>query len=379
MVLYRILTLVAAFLLAFTPVARAEGLSPLPELSAQFDLNGYAANTDTITKEFPDIPNVAFELSLPKTWIERSALGQSYGELIRYEGPAVGDVRPYFSFKRIALKRENTAAHELVSYLLKQAYVLRSIHEIDDRNVEALYVLVNEAGDDFAVRAKIRIVGPDMLMAEYGVPIRGFDRMRDEQTFAVRSFKYLKDSKDTIEKRVERTYFRALRFYYPASWVFDKEESSAENRVRLTLVNKGDNGEEVGKIKITLLSTASLKDDEGKKVFNVDVSGELKDIRKRYEDAKYVFGPTIENRKPDLNLPTSFATLNAYQMQVKTGQYDTDALASAHNEVWLTVFRTSGPLDRTYVVEMLTPSRSENLYMWSVNTRTYELILKSIQ
>lgn len=376
----RILTVLVLFSLAFQPVAHAEGLRPLPELGPAFDLNAYAASTDTLTKSFPDIPHVSFEISLPKTWVERTTLGQSYGELLRYEGPAFGDVRPYFSFSRHKVLRENSAKHELIAFLLQRAYVLRSLKDQDDRNVEAMYVLVDNKGDEYAVRAQVRILGHDMLIAEYAVPVRAWETEVDAQTFAMKSFKFLKDTQDTIEKRIERSYFRSLRFYYPASWVFVKEVPMADNEVRLVLSNKDDNGNEAGQIVVTAMSNKSLKDEFGKKVFGVDVPAAIKAVRKTYEDRMFVFGDTIENRKPELNLPASFSALNAYRLHVRKGQFDTDTLGSATHELWIAVFKTKDDIrERTFIVELFTPSRQRDPYMWAVNTRAFEILLKSMQ
>lgn len=371
--------LLLAVCLAVPAYSLAEELIPLPELSPEFQLDAYAAGTDTIRKEFPEIPNVGFELSLPKTWVERSALGMSYGELIRYEGPAVGDVRPYFSFKRMPVKRENTARMELIAYLIKQGFVLRAIKDIDERNVEALYVTVNDAGDSFGVRAQIRINGPDMLLGEYAVPITAWNELRDEQTFAQKSFKFLDDVADPIEKRVERSYFKALRFYYPASWMFTGEQTPAENTVHINFANRSETGVEGGRIRITLTSTKPLKDEKAKDIFKVDVPTMLKAARKSYEDRNYIIGKTVENRAPTLNVATSFAALNAYELHPKATNYDVDNLPLATHELWLAVFRTKGDVPKTFVVELYTPSRTQDIYLWSINTRAFELILKSIQ
>ncbi|NBX65747.1 MAG: hypothetical protein EBQ96_01985 [Proteobacteria bacterium] len=372
------LLLLAAWV-AFPFAGRAEELIPLPELSPEFQLEAYAAGTDTIRKEFEEIPTVGFELSLPKVWVERSALGMSYGELVRYEGPAVGDVRPYFSFKRVPVKRENTARMELIAYLLKQGYVLRAIKEIDDRNVDALYVTVNDSGDSFGVRAQIRINGSDMLMGEYAVPITAWNELRDEQTFALKSFKFLKDVADPIEKRVERTYFKVLRFFYPASWLFLGEQTPAENTVSINFANRSETGVEGGRIKITVASTKPLKDEKSNDVFKVDVPEMLKAARKSYETRNFIIGKTLENRAPVLNIPVSFAALNAYELHTKTTEYEVDNLPLATHELWLAVFRTKAIVPKTYVVELFTPSRTQDIYLWSINTRAFEIILKSIQ
>lgn len=359
-------------------VCRADTLQPLPELSRGFNLSTYAGTTDSIKKDLPDVPDIAFEISLPKNWIERSALGQSYGEIVRYDGPPLGDTRPYFSLKRLQMKRENSARLELIAYMLKQGYVLRSLKEIDDRNVEALYVVTDKT-DSFAVRTIGRIIGPALVLAEYGLPLQAWDYLRDEQTFAIRSFKFLKDSAEHIEQRLERSYFKALHFSYPASWGFVSETAPQDNIVHVTIANMGDGGLEVGRMRLTLVSPRSLKDEGNETDFPVDVTAMLKDIRKSYEDREYVFGRTLETRKPDLHLQTGLAMLETYELRRRLSQYEAADHAPVTHELWLAVFRTIQEPVKTYVVELFTPSRGQDIYLWSINSRAFEIVLKSIQ
>jgi hypothetical protein len=363
------------------PIARAETLIPMPVLSQGFDLTAYAAGTDTITKTIEGNHSIGFELSLPKTWIERTTLDQTYGELVRYEGPAYGDVLPFLSVHRLPMKRENTAKLELISYILKQNYVLRALNVTSDRAVEAVYVMVNKAGDSFVVRAKAKINGADFLLAEYGVPARAFEEQRDAQTFAMGSFKFLNDTNTAIENRVERTYFKALRFYYPASWVFVGEETPSDNRVSIKFSSKAESGFETGRIKLTLVSNASLKDTKNKNAFAVDVPGLLKETRKSFEDTGYLFGQKIESKKPDLNIKTNFAVQDAYDLHLKTSEYESQKMGAVTHELWLAVFNVVGAdgEQKIYVAELFTPARAQDLYLWSVNTRAFEIILKSIQ
>lgn len=372
--------LLAALCLIWAQGAQAEALQPLPELSKSFDLVAYAATTETVKKEFPGLPNVAFEISLPKSWPERIAMGQSYGEIARFDGPAFGDVRPYFSFKRIAVNRENSAKNELISYLLRMNYVLRAIKERDDRNVEALYVIADpQTGDSFVIRAVMRIMGPEMLLAEYALPMQAWDKKRDEQTFAISSFKFLKDSTETIEKRIERSYFKQLRFHYPASWFFEGESAPVDNRVTTRLVTNGETGSEAGRIHLTLVSPRSLKDTEDKRDYPVDVPEILKEMRKTYTDRGYDVSASVESFAPDLNIQTAFGVVDVYNLSRRVTNYETDRLQPVTQELWVAVFRGTGPQAKTYIAEMLTPSRNQDLYQWAVNTRAFKIILKSIQ
>lgn len=369
--------LLILFLLAAP--ARAEELHPLPDLSKDFDLTAYAKATDSVTKDFPNIPNGSFKLSLPKSWMERVAIGQDYGEIARFDGPAIGDVRPYFSYKRMQLPRENTAKLELISYLLRSNYTLRSMREIDDRNVEAMYVLIDEHNDSYVVRSMMRIIGPDAYLAEYAVPVTAWDNMRDAQTFAVRSFKFLKDSAEAIEKRTERTYFKSVRFYYPASWVFEGEEIPSDNMVVQKLASKDRGNQLSGNVRLTVISTRSLKDTAVMQTFNVSIPPVLRGIRKMYETKGFIIDESLESRKPALNVPVTFSTMNVYNLRERLTQYDTDQKAPVTKELWIAVFTSTGPDAKTYVAELFTPSRNTDMYSWSTNTRAFEIILKSIQ
>ncbi len=373
---FRILLILCLFAL---PATAAENLQPLPELSKGFDLQAYAAGTDTVAKDFPNIPNGSFKISLPKNWMERVAIGQDYGEIARFDGPAIGDVRPYFSYKRIGLARENTAKLELISYLLRSNYTLRGLREIDTRNVEALYVLVDDKNDSYIVRSMMRIIGPDAYLAEYALPVSAWNTMADTQVFAVKSFKFLRDSADPIEKRRERTYFKSLRFYYPESWIFEGEDMPADNIVVERLASKDQNNQLSGNIRLTVVSPRSLKDEMVEKEFTLNIPAMLKEIRKSYETKGFIVDAAVESRKPELNLPVSFSAMDIYNMRVRLTQYDTDQKAAVSKELWIAVFTSSGPIPKTYIAELFTPSRNTDMYAWSTNSRAFEIILKSIQ
>lgn len=373
-----ILALGLSAFLAAVP-ASAAGLLPLPELSSGFNLTTYAGSTDMVHKDFPEIAGVSFEIALPKTWTERIAISQDFGEIARFDGPAYGDVRPYFSFKRLQVHHEISGQMQLMTYLLKQGSVLRSLKQLDDRNIEALYVNIDSNGDSYVVRAMGRIMGPTMLLAEYALPVAVWDQLRDEQTFAMRSFKFLKDSAEPIETRIERTYFKALKFFYPQSWTFTKEVVPADNMVTVRLATKGETGLEAGRINLSVFAQKSLKNDADLRKYPVDVPETLKTLRKQYEDSGYIIGKTIEHKKPDLNLPVTFSALDIYEVERRTTMYETDKKQPVTHELWIAVFQTKGLLPKTYVVEMFTPARMQDLYQWAINTRAFEIILKSIQ
>ncbi len=377
----RFLAFLAVVFLSFLPCgARAEGLKPLPELSKDFDLAGYAAKTDSITKSFDDIPLLGFTVSLPKNWVERSVLGQQYGELIRYEGPVYGDVRPYFSVKRLQIGRENTARLELVTYLLRQGYVLRSMREIDDRHIEAMYVIYDQSGgSDFAVRVVGRIAGPEMDLAEYAIPVAAWDDQLDEQTFAIRSFKFLKDSDAPIEKSVLRVYYDTFQFEYPASWIFGSEEAPADNRATISLINQGELETRIGDFRLTVLSSTSLKDHANRQFYPINIPDQIKAIRKKYEERGFVIGERIESRKVALGFKASFNAVDVYRVsQIKT-KYQTNEKPPQTDELWLGVFASAAPDHRVYIAELFTPMREHDLYAWALNTRAFELIVKTIK
>ncbi|HEY8964128.1 MAG TPA: hypothetical protein VIN59_06680 [Alphaproteobacteria bacterium] len=376
----RILAVLALIALLAAP-AGAQELKPLPELSPGFDLAGYATQTETVKRDYASLPNIAFEVSLPKTWVERAALGQDFGELTRFDGPAAGvDPRPYFSFKRLQVNRENSAKNEIIAYMLKSGYVLRGLKEIDDRNVEALYVLQDTMGASYGVRAMARIQGPSLLLAEYALPLEQWNDLHDQQTFATRSFKFTKDSDEPIEKRIERKYYKSLSFFYPASWIFEGETAIADNQVVLTLANPSDLGNKGGEIRLGLYSVRSLTAlDADPKAYPLDVPALLKDVTARKKAAGFDVGEPIEHRTPDLGIPTKFATMEIYGLRERKTEYDTLEKGPITQELWLVVFQTDEVTPRTIILELTTPARTQDIYLWSVNTRAFEIILKSIQ
>lgn len=362
------------------PVFAQDGaLRPLPELSQNFDLQAYASQTETITKRAENLGNISFQISLPNTWVERTALGQDYGELFRFTGPAFGDVRPYFSFRREQMKRENTAKGELVAHMLKSGYVLRGLKEIDARNVEAFYVKLDSNRDSYAIRARVRVQGDSLLMAEYAVPVHAFDVAADAQTYAIESFEFLSDSDAPVERRVRRIYHEVLKFSYPASWQFENEEVLGDNAALFELYNPGLHNMRNGVIRIQLYSGRHLSLPESRQRYPVSVPDLLRDIRARYEAERLIIGPNLENKQPDLGVKTKYASLDVYPVRRRVTDYETLRQEAVSQELWVALFQTDEQFPRTFLVEMITPAREQNVYVWSVNTRAFDLILQSIE
>lgn len=360
-------------------LAQDGGLRPLPQLTQEFDLTGYASQTDTISRTSDAIPYVSFKVSLPKNWTERTALGQSFGELYRFDGPAFGDVRPYFSLQREQMRRENTAKGELIAHMLKSGYVLRGLNEIDDRNVDAFYVKYSPNGDSFAVRARARVMGDSLVVAEYALPVHAFGDAADTQTFAMQSFEFLKDNDAPVERWIPRRYGPSVSFSYPASWRFVGEETDEVNQVRINLENQGSEGVVSGSIKLNVYSSRNLMLPESRERFEVDVPAILRGIKPRYEAERLVIGKHLETKVPKLDVPVKFSSLDVYPVRPRLTDYQTDRTPSANQELWVAMLQTDEAVPRTILVEMLTPAREHNVYVWGVNARAFEMILKSIK
>jgi hypothetical protein len=247
---------------------------------------------------------------------------------------------------------------------------------IDDRNVEAMYVMIDDSGDSYVVYARVRIMGHDMLVAEYGMPVRAWAKHKSQQIFAMRSFKFLKDSNTTIEERVERKYFESVQLFYPKSWLFLGEEVPQDNQIIIGLGVLNKTKTDAGRIRIAVIGEKSLKDARDPRIFVVDAPAYLRDLRATYENKGFVIGESIDSGKPDLNLPVTFSARDVYELRRKGTQYDTDKVEPITDELWVAVFKSG---NKTYVAELFTPSRKQNIYQWAVNTRAFEIILKSIQ
>lgn len=375
-----ILCLAALILLGGNKVSFAS-LKELPEVQ-KLSAEDFVKGTDVVDKDFEKERYLSLSFQIDKTWKETEfstlrnteSFGRLAGTLVHYRGELIGDVHPYFQVIAEEIPREISAKNWLVTYVLDQGYTLRSLKEISEDKFEAMYV-VTQGRDAFVVRSIGKKFGPRMIFAEYGVPTRAWERFMDYQTLTIKSFEVKGRDKAPIEKRSYYNYLQAIEFSYPKSWRIEKETSKEGNKLSVELISAREKQAVEGIISVDVFSTRSVKDLDDITIFSFDPLEEIKKVRARF-DTSFKIEELLEKKTYALPEKVSYQVTDVYAVESIKNKYDTFEDGEDTHELWFSVFAYN---NKYYVLTLVTPARTQNLYQWAVNSETFKELIESIQ
>jgi hypothetical protein len=357
-------------------------LRPLPGVET-LNAEDFIETTHQEQVSFEEDPSLSFSFQIHNDWerVREENLknvfsgGRLIGTVAEYFGAPMGPVRPFFRVQAERIEREISTKNWFLNYVLNRGYVLRSLEEWGENGgFEALY-LVQSGRDSFVVRAVGERLGPRMIIAEYGVPSEGWRSLSDYQTLIIQSFVMTGEDKDPIEEKEYYAYLEAIEFSYPKGWRLLNENTEAENRLYVELVNSIGSAQVVGNITVDVISTRSVKSFENIEIFNFDPSQEIKAIKQRFEQG-YKFEGLLEKKEYDLPETVSFQVSEVHALEPVQTIYDTYEDGLDTHELWFTVIYADM---KYYIFTLLTPSRSQDLYSWAVNKQSYENVIQSIR
>lgn len=367
-------------------VASADELKPLYAPEDVAALESYAKRSETVSQSFDEDEYLTFNVDLPQNWVSRqlaslknfSRRGRLHGDLARFDGRSVGDLRSHFRVRSVELPREISAKNWLMTYLLSNGYTLYSLQVNEDGSgFDAMYVIFSGTqGQGFIIRTRGIISGPRIILGEYVMPTGLWQQERDQQAFVVGSFSVEAEDQDWIEDKEFFTYLEALEFDYPNSWAITDRDDNAQNTLHVILDNNVFSRVSEGEIAISTSSTQSIKDFTSVESFDIDLPALVKRARDRIADKGYVIEGKSANRTLLLDHAFKLQRTEVYPLRPVVSEYDSGRQANVSHELWMTVLVNDG---RVIVSTLLTPSRDQDLYSWAVNARAYERIVGSIR
>lgn len=369
-------------------------LAPSPARAQSFDVSkiktipSYAAEMsdkqfEETTKQIEENPKgdryLQFTARVPKKWVrigermdddtgnlvdkdetEDTQLSRRLlGRIVKYYGVENFEASSRFEIQALELDHEITARNWFLSHILSNGYTLQGLKEVNNRRVEALYVLV-EKSIPYVVRTAAIINGPRMVLISYYCPEGEWKKERAMQERVINSFTFGTPENTRLE--IERTYafLDLLRFDYPASWRLIAPNISSIEGMNAKLLNTNDSNMLLGEINIRVVST------ESETSLPQEVGYLKEDIRKiGLEVGDLIETPSKYNFKPHVG----FARVEVYQAKA-------DSKRIQDHEYWLAIMSE----DRFYyIVSMVTPSRDADFYNWARNTEAFQIVIESMR
>lgn len=312
---------------------------------------------------------LSFSIRLPKDWtaevpppdaknIEKLSPSM-LGELARYVSPSRLTLRSSFTLEALQQTYEVSARNWLINYLLNNGHTLNALTEISEREVEALYVVVD--GDiTYAVRAKAFINGPRVIVARYFVPQEDYQAERTMQAQALNSFKLLKQQPGGIEKWKTFGFLDQSFFDYPESWTLKAPLIKSIERMRAMLYTGMIQGKPEGQINVYLSS----------RLLDTSLSAEVERYRDKLIDIpNYAMGPLIDSYDVPYSKDIDFGAMEAYKLIPQP-------ITMMHYELVVAVMQGR---DYYYMITLLTPARDAEFYIWSRNMRAFRVVVETMR
>lgn len=372
--------LFALLLLAVGAPAYAIGidLSKIPKVKvyeymppAQFE-----AVTKEVAERNPyDDALLSYKIRLPKKWTdnvqktqkgfskESGVLNANVLDIIaRYIGAPKNLVRSHITVEAQVMTYEISAQNWFVNFILSNGFSLTSLTEKSPREVEAMYVAV-EKDQAYAVRARIIINGPRLIMVRYYLPQENYEEEKVEQAQIVDSFALGNYSKERIEKQEEYGFLDQSYFNYPESWILREKSILSIERMSAMLYQESKDEEKSvleGHIKISVVS----------RLLKTTLAQEINAFKGALKIPHYTIGPLIETVK------------YKYDPSVKSGQaqiYELVPDDKVRLKSYELLVSISQGDDYYYITSLITASREQNFYSWARNMEAARIVNETMR
>lgn len=367
--------------------SHAQKYDPLP-VAQDMDKATFESQSQLIEKSFESQSKLDFKIRMPNNFIVNPNLqlknygknGVLYGQIFYAYGPSSYDLKSYLSVQSFELDRAISAKNWILSKALSDNYTVKGLISADNgREFDAFYIRLDKFERQEAVRSKGFLHEGKLLLVEYTVPIKLFNRDRDEQIHSIDSFEFVRSYNITPPEEIDSyEYLDSFMVKYPKSWVVIKKHEDLKNQHAVSFKTANENNFLFATANIMVISSRSLRDRVDDNIYPVNFSSIIKENKKMIEDFGFVAQPMLERRDYQLNYETDLKITEVYPLKKKKSHvFIDDKDRAVSHEFWLTVIKTPEENGKNYILSMLLPSRNSNFYQWSIAAEAYRIMVES--
>jgi hypothetical protein len=389
--IYRFLLCLVIFVGAIGCIAQAyaQGLEPLPAVQS-LDVTTFAENSREVVKTFEEDPFLGFTIQLPnKLTIKKDEnlknvkrANNLYGEVFYAYSPAIRDRRAYLQIVSHQVDRLISARDWFVNRALEDGFTIHAIESDKKGDVyETLYVRLDQFGNSEIVRSRGYWHEDRIITVDYVLPNLMWQDERDYQTLTLKSFEFNeKYPVSAPEEMVNYEYLESFSMQYPKSWRMDVENTNAVNEAHYDFKTVDRDNFIFATATVSVISSGSLRDRIDQTIYPVSFVKIIEDKQQEIDELGFKADTVMEQRTYDLNFESTLQTTEIYPLRRKTSDtyvsYEENPIV---REFWLTVIKTPEDKKKNYVLSMITPSRDENPYQWSLSAKFYENLVESLR
>jgi hypothetical protein len=375
--------------LSFQGFVKAEELlQPLPGVE-NTDINEFISQSRLEQITFEDDSLLDFQIQVPNDFRNKATSnlknlqkeGKIFGEVFTALGPAVGDKRPYVTVNSYELDRLITAKDWLVVRALQTGITLRGLEAEDDNHFDAFYVRLDEFGKTEVVRARGLRHQDRLVMIEYAIPIELWPADKDKQILTVQSFEFMKDYEViSPEIMIPFSYLNVFSLDHPVSWLVTNQTSGETNRFDLSVKTSDNNDFLLAETHFKLVSNRSLRDRIDRTVYPIKLPMIIREKMRMLEDRNFEADPILERHQYDLSITYDRQITEVYPLRKSVQSiYLTEDKKPISHELWLTVIQNKAQGGKNFVISMIAPSRTTDLYNWAISHKAYKDMIESIR
>lgn len=313
-------------------------------------------------------PKYEFDILLPKDWTyEPAATAMAPAlqkdipeDIARFKSPMIGTDQAIVTIQVVRLGYEISAENWLRNHALISGYTLQEKVSTQDNNRASMgYVLVRDLISTYVYTA-VQVTGDTAILARFESPLYLKEPLAFLQKRAIDSFRLILVSDNPVEKHEDYTLSDAVKFSHPVSWTIRYPDLRDMNNMSVQLHNETPARTIDGLIRVSAVHRSS----------QTNLAQETAKLKKYFDEFL-----SLEFKKmlTSETLPASSRFLfSRYETYAVVSKKD----SASQKEVRLGVF---GDKDWYIFAFLLTPTESENLAAWARNTRSFDLILKSIK
>lgn len=352
--------------------AYAEALKPLPEVK-NLSLEAFEKQTEPVVRDNEIDPAVSFELRVSPEWQELTDDKLKnytiddivYGDVAKFISPVSSRGRARFEVESREVSNLLYLKHWIIDDILKKGYSLRSLEEINDDRVEAVYVAF-EDGTSYVVRSVSELNGQRVLTAKFIVPYERYNDYRDFQIRSVESVDFTVKDPAEPEELATYAFLDIRKFDYPESLGVQSGELVSEEKLNLRFILKDEQNYPKGNFDVIVFS----------KEAETSLKEEIQALLDHYKEARLVRRDLIEKKEYELNEMFNFQSVEVYGVSLKKSDYFKYEEDPITQELWLAIL---GDEDYYTIVSLMGTTRDVDTISWSRNARAFEIILSSMR
>ncbi|MFA5592011.1 MAG: hypothetical protein WC989_01690 [Micavibrio sp.] len=377
--------ILAALLFVFSMPAFAVSIdvSKIPALRT-YDASkeAFEAATDLVREEKPyNDENLGYSIRLPKGWTENVqappvALGSGanplsdtvLGILGRYIAPPKNFQRSSVTVEAVAVKYEISMKDWFVNFIVSNGFSLSAMTEKSPQEIEALYIQTN-VEHTFVVRARVIVSGSRLVIVRHYLPQDNYEDGRVEQAQIIESFALLNALNERIEKQAVYGFLDQSFFNYPQSWNLRDRSILTIERMGVSLAQNRIIGDPDDRRSETILE-GHMRVQAVSRLLNTTLAQEVEKFRNEIQIPDYKIGGLIET------------ITYKYHPDIRAGKAQAYHLVPdrpRHMKAYELAVTVMEGQDYYYITSLITPSRTQDYYLWARNMEAYRIVNESVR